>query len=294
MGGSQERSWDLMPPLEHFCPSGLPCEFQAGQQADSSVPWHPDTLSEDKAKPPCGIQTATEDEKRPSCLGCDSAAPQTPTDHYVHFARLLSQGRDGVSLARGGGASPQRLWAHLQSQKDSQWCQWWGALAGHMMKSDINQPDAKQCCSCHQGLAQGSLCDKEGSLSWRELYCKHGGKCKATRQTLCHSPLEMRASVLTPKGIQQIWAGTNLQPALLSNRLTESVGPSFSRCPCVVLLATVLSVGIITKAAWHQGFTIYIKISSLLLYSSNKRRVCLGFFPWNGNNKLRNRFWTVW
>lgn len=31
MWGSQERSWGLVPSLESFCPSGLPCECQAGQ-----------------------------------------------------------------------------------------------------------------------------------------------------------------------------------------------------------------------------------------------------------------------
>lgn len=29
--GSQERSWGLTPSLESFCPSGPPCECQAGQ-----------------------------------------------------------------------------------------------------------------------------------------------------------------------------------------------------------------------------------------------------------------------
>lgn len=126
MRGSQERSWGLTPLLECFSTSGLPCDFQAGLHADPYFPWHPKTPSEDESKPPCGIQADTEDEKGPSCLGCISAAPQTPTDPYTRFARLLSQSRHGVGLARGAGAAPVGLWTHLHSWKDLLWWQCWG------------------------------------------------------------------------------------------------------------------------------------------------------------------------
>jgi len=73
------------------------------------------------------------------------------------------------------------------------------------METDTKQPDANRCHSYHRGLAKGSLRDQGDSLSWKEHYCGHGEKCRATRQTPVATVLgEMRASILTPKGISQI------------------------------------------------------------------------------------------
>lgn len=148
-----------------------------------------------------------------------------------------------------------------------------GALVGNTM--DTDWPDANQCCSCHQGLKHGSLHDKEGTLSWRDLYCEHGEKHRVTRQTPFTTALWRWGFQFSPPKVFD-----KSEQALLSNWHTESVIASFLCYSCAVMLAAVLSVGFVTKAAWLQGFTIYIKIPSLLFYSSNKRRVCLvGLFP---------------
>lgn len=127
MRGSQERSWGLMPLSECFSISELPYDFQAGLHADPYFPWHPKTASEDESKPPRGIQADMEDENGPTCLGCNSAAPQNHTDHYACLATLLSQSRGGVGLVRGVGAAPVGLWTQFQSWKDLLWWQCWGS-----------------------------------------------------------------------------------------------------------------------------------------------------------------------
>lgn len=90
---------------ESFCPCGLPYEFQAVRRAEPRFPWHPETPSEVEAKPPRGMQAVMEDEKGPSCVGCDSTAALTPADRFDGFARLLSPNRDGVGLSRGTSAA---------------------------------------------------------------------------------------------------------------------------------------------------------------------------------------------
>lgn len=147
-----------------------------------------------------------------------------------------------------------------------------GVLVGNTMDTDLTQPDANQCCSYHKGLKHGSLHDKEGTersllWAWREP--------QSHQQTPFATALWRWGLQFSPPKVFD-----KFEQALLSNWHTASVSASFLCYPCAVMLAAVLSVGIVTKAAWLQGFTIYIKIPSLLFYSSNKRRVCLvGLFP---------------